>query len=835
MSCTPAPRPAAASSPILLLLIALALALAPAAAQMPPSRCANDCSEHGKCVEGVCLCDAAWAGRDCSERVELELPTAFPGLDAVLGPDSEKVGRVASRSLRVCMVTTEVVGPVSNGGIGTAFTAMARSLTAVGHKVTILFTMGWVSMHGPFEDHVKAYAREGITLEALWHAPVPRGKPTAVPRHMTESFEVLRFLQANHFDIVHFHDYQGAGYYPLLARRQGLALRNTTTVIGLHGPTLWAKVLGNQETIDKIGDLEMDWMERKSRALADYVVSPSAYLLRWMHENDWPASVTHRPGAPRVFVQPNILPLPDRAAAGEPLPQREVAVRELVFFGRLETRKGIIIFCDAIEQLLDPAREPAVKLGPGGLEQVTFMGRGAMVLGKFGVTYVQERAQYWPIRWKIISRLGPVEAKAYLAEPGTGRVAVMPSRIENSPYTVYECAEKGVPFIATDVGGVADLIHPDDHGTALVAPETGALAAKLAAALEGGVTTARPRVAATANEAIWMDWHSHIAAEAATEHEARATAAAEREPPLVTVVMTHFNRPKLGALAVESIEAQDYPAAKLELILVDDGSTAPEAKAFLEELEPGFEARGWRVMRISNRYLGAARNAGFREARGKYVLFMDDDNYAKPGEVSTYVTAMEESGADVMTSFVDFFFSDDRPPAAGERPSYLFLGGSAEVGAYKNCFGDANSFVRASSFRAIGGYTEDYGVGFEDWELYANASLRGFTVDVVPAALYHYRFTPGSMQKSTDYFRNRRRSLRPYLRSLPPALHQLLLSAVLPRRNDGSVGRPGGLAAEGESRFPGVTNREGDVLESEIFKDPTEPNAALNPAAFGAA
>lgn len=132
---------------------------------------------------------------------------------------------------------------------------------------------------------------------------------------------------------------QGAGYYPLLARRQGLALRNTTTVIGLHGPTLWAKVLGNQETIDKIGDLEMDWMERKSRALADYVVSPSAYLLRWMHENDWPASVTHRPGAPRVFVQPNILPLPDRAAAGEPLPQREVAVRELVFFGRLETRK----------------------------------------------------------------------------------------------------------------------------------------------------------------------------------------------------------------------------------------------------------------------------------------------------------------------------------------------------------------------------------------------------------------------------------------------------------------------------------------------------------------
>jgi hypothetical protein len=160
---------------------------------------------------------------------------------------------------------------------------------------------------------------------------------------------------------------------------------------------------------------------------------------------------------------------------------------------------------------------------------------------------------------------------------------------------------------------------------------------------------------------------------------------------------------------------------------------------------------------------------------------------------------------------------------------------SAQVGAYKNCFGDANSFVRVSSFRQIGGYTEDYGVGFEDWEMYANASLRGFQVDVIPAALYHYRFTPNSMQKSTDYFRNRRRSLRPYLNSLPQELHQLLLNAVLPRRNDGAVGKPSGLAAEGESRFPGVTNREGDVVESEIFRDPTQPNAALNPNAFGVA
>ena len=39
---------------------------------------------------------------------------------------------------------------------------------------------------------------------------------------------------------------------------------------------------GNQEAINRVGDLEMDFMERRSVAMADHVVSPSRYLLRWM-------------------------------------------------------------------------------------------------------------------------------------------------------------------------------------------------------------------------------------------------------------------------------------------------------------------------------------------------------------------------------------------------------------------------------------------------------------------------------------------------------------------------------------------------------------------------
>eukprot|EP00899_Mesostigma_viride_P028429 jgi/Mesvir1/8771/Mv02685-RA.3 len=834
-------------------------------AQPVKATCRDNCNGRGQCVQGICICNTGFEGDVCQKELP-HVAKSYPGLpgpdpgsfateptalgaasrpgspaadagvpvadareaatrqqqqrqqqqqqqqqqhqEQAVGPLHEAPGEVEGgdvRKLKVCLVTCEVVGPVNNGGIGTAFTEMAYSLRRRGHQVTILFTEGPVSQKGPFQDWVDHYAGAGIELVGLYHPPI-----RYLPRHMLASYEVLRFLRSREYDVIHFHDYQGAGYYSLLAKWQGLALQTSVTLVGVHGPTLWAKALGNQEPINKIGDLEMDYMERRSVALADYVVSPSNYILQWMDKEGWQMN-------PHSFVQPNLLPLAERqnasslaalrttsstssfsaeataavatgAAAGVAAgaaaaaamatsdvggvhedaresgaqDTKELVVREredatggtqparaivtglteLVYFGRLETRKGVIMFCDAVERLLavptdvDAAAEAAMPpetrrliLARRNLQRVTFLGRGAMVDGKFGVQYVQERAQGWDVPWKVISRMGPREAKEYLLEGK--RLAIMPSRIENSPYTVYECAEMGIPFIASAVGGVADLVLAEDHPHALFPPTLEALFERLVTALTTGVRPARPSVDAHRNEATWMAFHTFLAQQRDAQLKERAEAQQRRtyeeQFPFVTVIMTHFNRPVLVQQAIQSLREQNYPHDRFEFLLIDDGSTDKDVPPVLDALEPEFGLRGWTILRESNRYLGAARNTAFRQAKGKYVLFMDDDNYAKPGEISTFVTAMEASGADVLTSFVDFFWSLGVPQNKSEdRPSYMFLGGSADVGAFKNCFGDANCFVRASSFREIGGYTEDYGVGFEDWEMYANASLRGF-------------------------------------------------------------------------------------------------------------
>lgn len=270
----------------------------------------------------------------------------------------------------------------------------------------------------------------------------------------------------------------------------------------------------------------------------------------------------------------------------------------------------------------------------------------------------------------------------------------------------------------------------------------------------------------------WASWHE----QRAEQERGRALSPVTVEWPKVSLCLVTYNRPLLLAQALDSIRAISYP--KLEVVLVDDGSTDAAAVATLASLEPEFSERGWQVVRQANRYLGAARNAGARHATGDLLLFMDDDNYAEPHEVETLVCALMNSGADIVCCGVNFFSGQTTPDLAsapGER--WLPVGGAAAAGAFENCFGDANALVRRSCFDALGGFTEDFGVTHEDWEFHARAVLAGFKLQVVPEFLFWYRVNAGSMIRTLPAYPNYQRSLRPYVNAVPPALQNLVRCA----------------------------------------------------------
>jgi glycosyltransferase involved in cell wall biosynthesis len=95
--------------------------------------------------------------------------------------------------------------------------------------------------------------------------------------------------------------------------------------------------------------------------------------------------------------------------------------------------------------------------------------------------------------------------------------------------------------------------------------------------------------------------------------------------PLISVIIPTYNRPDMVIEAVDSVLNQNFP--DMELIVVDDGST--------DETLDRLDAYGSRVTLLSqaNKGVSAARNYGVSKSSGRYVAFLDSDDFWLPGKL----------------------------------------------------------------------------------------------------------------------------------------------------------------------------------------------------------
>lgn len=648
---------------------------------------------------------------------------------------------------KVCLVATSLEGLTFNSGIGTVYASLAELLSQNGNQVTILFAQQ--AEGAAFEGAVARLAAAGIHLVAL---PAPKSTIDG-PSMVKKSFEVYQYLKNTEFDLIQFPEWEGLGYYTLLAKKEGLSFGSTTISVGLHGPTHWvASANSGKEEIVSQGELELDYMERKSVELADFVWTPSQEVYAWAVEHGWKIS------------SPSLLPLP----AGKIVKNLEKVTKtrqakELVFFGRLEVRKGLKLFCDALDEL--SVSDDII---------VTFLGSQsiATIEGMQAIEYIESRASNWKFFWKVVADTDRADALRYLLE-NENRVAVIPSLTDNAPYTVYECLYLGIPFIASNIPSISSLVASK---AGLFEKTPSALASALKNAVESGVAPTEPVWTVEAAENVWSTYYNTLLSNDAVEFP-------ELESPKVSICLVHYNRPNLLLQAIESIEAQDYN--NIEVVLVDDGSSMPEAVSLLEHLEAPFASRGWKIIKTSNKYLGAARNTAAKAATGKFLFFLDDDNYLKLDTVSTYVRVAENTQATLLTA-AHAVFQGVEPPTDATVADRIWvpLGSSVAVGLFRNCYGDANFFVAREAFLAQQ-FTEETAVGFEDYEFHAKAALNGWESVVIPEALLWYRMhDDGQMIISTSSLMNRLRSLRPYaakLNDFSPLMRFLASGEVVQR------------------------------------------------------
>ncbi len=104
--------------------------------------------------------------------------------------------------------------------------------------------------------------------------------------------------------------------------------------------------------------------------------------------------------------------------------------------------------------------------------------------------------------------------------------------------------------------------------------------------------------------------------------------------PCVSVVIPTFNRAQSVGKAIDSVLAQTFQ--DFEVIVVDDGSKDDTARILA-----GF-GDGIRFISQENQGVSAARNAGIRLARGKWVAFLDSDDEWHPTKLQRQVDCLEK-------------------------------------------------------------------------------------------------------------------------------------------------------------------------------------------------
>jgi len=102
-----------------------------------------------------------------------------------------------------------------------------------------------------------------------------------------------------------------------------------------------------------------------------------------------------------------------------------------------------------------------------------------------------------------------------------------------------------------------------------------------------------------------------------------------RENPLISVIIPTYNRGWIIKEAVDSVLVQDY--VNFELIVVDDGST-DNTHDILNSYQKNFL-----VLRQNNKGVSAARNRGLAAASGRFIAFLDSDDFWLPQKLSRQV------------------------------------------------------------------------------------------------------------------------------------------------------------------------------------------------------
>ena len=207
----------------------------------------------------------------------------------------------------------------------------------------------------------------------------------------------------------------------------------------------------------------------------------------------------------------------------------------------------------------------------------------------------------------------------------------------------------------------------------------------------------------------------------------------------VTVVIPAYNATKTIGDGLGSFARQSFPAAEVEIIIVDDGSTdgMPE---YLEAY-----ARSWgpeqprlRVMRQAHQGPAAARNLGAEAAQGEFLLFTDADCVPHVDWIKEMVAPFQSPGI----AAVKGAYKTKQRSLVARFAQAEFEARYRQLAAaeYVDVVFSYSAGFRREVFRTIGGFDTSFPVADnEDTDLSYRVATAGYKIKFNPAAIIYHQ------------------------------------------------------------------------------------------------
>lgn len=626
--------------------------------------------------------------------------------------------------MKYWLITTEFP-PQYGGGIGTYCYQWCTLLSKHDHVVTVFVP-----------DNNEKFYRETIqdNIRIIYFSPFLENTSSFLGYETMISFSFAKiieiYLQKEGLpDWLESQEYNGIAYYILQKKHLQFPLfRELKVLITCHCPSFITFEHNHINTYQ----LPYFWigeMERFCMKAADYCISPSQYLVDTIHSK--------HPGLIKHFsVLHNPYEFTHHTTVNKEL------LNEVLIIGKLSPAKGLLETLKTFDKLWNNGFPYKLKwIGdPNYFYHAEGSTSDAFVKKKYGRH----------LESGMLTIAGMMDPGTLLSEIEKAKIVLMPSSVENLPYSVIESMAKGKLVVASDQGGQRELITNNENGF-LFNNNDHSLEVKLQMAISLSEKR-RKEMGANAQKAIINQcdprkyYNEKINLLNNINFEQHATFPFIFKLPVVpdekivlsnellTVVIPFYNMGDFIDETIASIKASDYK--HIEIIIVNDGSTDQDSLKKLEELS----VKGIKVIHQSNQGLASARNLGAKEAAGNFLAFLDADDIISTTYYSKAIDILQKkSNVSFVGCWVQYFGeSKDKWPSFNPEPPYIL---------YHNMVNSSGLVYKRDCFLQAGLNDPQFIYGMEDYDSVLNLIEHGYNGVVIPEFHFYYRVRKNSMAR----------------------------------------------------------------------------------------